>query len=280
MLIICEIDQAFGTREAAFVVDCSAWRYVSSQCFFSVFLSSPAGFRGSRLWDDFLLEGVDPTALSLGLDFQSGSQLSCNALPKASLEYSASYSVWEVSKEDASGVREDSAEWKLRQRIFTELFRSVNGAHLSHKDRDHLQATDFLNTHWLDESSLAYGEVTSVSSFATFLQTCGAIDGHVFYDLGAGCGRALAAAALSGICFLKCVGIEVLPQLAGAGSELLQRLSAQQDEQIGESVMSSAQKLALLRDEILVDEDLSSEPARLRSQLHTAHIAVPILEMR
>lgn len=41
----------------------------------------------------------------------------------------------------------------------------------------------------------------------------GARDGHTFYDLGSGTGRAVISASLSGISFLKCIGIEILPAL-------------------------------------------------------------------
>ena len=39
------------------------------------------------------------------------------------------------------------------------------------------------------------------------------MDGTIFYDLGSGAGKGLIAAALSGITFLKCIGIELLPGL-------------------------------------------------------------------
>ena len=41
----------------------------------------------------------------------------------------------------------------------------------------------------------------------------GANDGQTMYDLGSGIGKAVVAAALSGIKFMRCVGYEILPTL-------------------------------------------------------------------
>jgi hypothetical protein len=44
-------------------------------------------------------------------------------------------------------------------------------------------------------------------------------DSLVFYDLGSGCGKGVIAAALSGIRFVKCVGIEILQGLCESSME-------------------------------------------------------------
>ena len=51
-----------------------------------------------------------------------------------------------------------------------------------------------------------------------------AVDGSVFYDVGSGAGKALVTAALSGINFLKCVGIELLPGLCEASKGVIDSL--------------------------------------------------------
>lgn len=49
----------------------------------------------------------------------------------------------------------------------------------------------------------------------------------MMYDLGSGVGKAMVAAALSGICFSKIVGIEVLPSLLQCSRDLLTELTSQ-----------------------------------------------------
>jgi predicted RNA methylase len=49
----------------------------------------------------------------------------------------------------------------------------------------------------------------------------GARDGHTFYDLGSGSGRAVVSASLSGVSFLKCIGIEILPALCDSSREIV-----------------------------------------------------------
>lgn len=83
----------------------------------------------------------------------------------------------------------------------------------------------------IDSQNLAYGEV-DFFSFVNALhddQMISATDGMVFYDLGSGIGKATIAAALSGIAFLRCTAIEILPELEEYQRKLftyLQELSA------------------------------------------------------
>ena len=51
---------------------------------------------------------------------------------------------------------------------------------------------------------------------------------QIFYDLGAGCGKAVAAAALSNrVRFLKTVGIELLPSLCFCASAVVSAITSQ-----------------------------------------------------
>ncbi len=51
---------------------------------------------------------------------------------------------------------------------------------------------------------------------------------QIFYDLGAGCGKAVVAAALSNrVRFLKTVGIELLPSLCFCASAVVSAISSQ-----------------------------------------------------
>lgn len=80
----------------------------------------------------------------------------------------------------------------------------------------------------LEDANLTHGEIEFMS-FIKLLHhpQLNAVDGQIFYDLGAGSGKAVCAAALSGIRFLKCVGIEVLPSLAYSATTRV--LSLQKD---------------------------------------------------
>ena len=64
------------------------------------------------------------------------------------------------------------------------------------------------------DDSLTYGEI----EFVPFLHLLGRLNlppGGVFCDLGAGSGRAVFAAALTGL-FRACLGVELLPRLCAA----------------------------------------------------------------
>jgi hypothetical protein len=65
----------------------------------------------------------------------------------------------------------------------------------------------------LQRKNLVYGEVTSFSSVMEILRCCKPRQcGGTFVDLGSGSGRAVLAAALSGV-FDKALGVELLPSL-------------------------------------------------------------------
>ena len=78
-----------------------------------------------------------------------------------------------------------------------------------------------------DEDSLTYGEI----EFVPFLHLLGRLNlppGGVFCDLGAGSGRAVFAAALTGL-FRACLGVELLPHLCAAAEGLRAALHGQAD---------------------------------------------------
>ena len=77
----------------------------------------------------------------------------------------------------------------------------------------------------LDELSLTYYEVEYLP-FKTLLHDIGAVDGQIFYDLGCGVGKALVAASLSGIRFMKCIGVEILPTLSSTAQTIVNTLSS------------------------------------------------------
>ena len=79
----------------------------------------------------------------------------------------------------------------------------------------------------LDEMSLTYYEVEYLP-FQTLLYDIGAVDGQIFYDLGCGVGKALVAASLSGIRFMKCIGVEILPSLSSTAQAIVNTLSSVQ----------------------------------------------------
>jgi Histone methylation protein DOT1 len=99
-----------------------------------------------------------------------------------------------------------------RYALFSEVYRDVDGPGLSLQDRSRLS---------IDDTSYAYGEMEYIA-FQELLRAAGATDGQIFYDLGSGAGKAIVAAALSGIRFVRCVGIEALPALRDASVNVIE----------------------------------------------------------
>jgi len=119
--------------------------------------------------------------------------------------------------------------------LFSKVFGDIDGSLISQKDRSGRN----------DDPSLTHGEITFVS-FSRLLSSLGLSDGLVFYDLGSGVGKAVIAAALSGICFIKCVGIELLPGLSVAASDVCQSVRhLLQAEQTAPSSMTTEEKWAI-----------------------------------
>lgn len=128
-----------------------------------------------------------------------------------------------------------------RYNAFLEIYSAIDGNILSHKDRStqigptnisggalsrtssfkgSVASGGSFSTVPVDDYSLTYQEVEYVA-FLELLREAGAVDGQIFYDLGCGSGKGVVAAALSGIRFVKCVGVEILPTLAYCASEVV-----------------------------------------------------------
>jgi precorrin-6B methylase 2 len=106
--------------------------------------------------------------------------------------------------------------WLEARRIFTRLFSTLNSTETSRKDRAQLYAGSLAlkkaqPSEEVDPYGLAYGEIR-FEGFSKLLATTQPKAGEIFYDLGAGAGKAVFCAALL-YPWKKCVGIEILPSL-------------------------------------------------------------------
>ncbi len=177
----------------AFAVECDEWRYCAHTCYFSVAVDWSAPDSQRSKFTSFPLT---------------------------------------VHCFDDSDSPQDASQRRSEQ-LFRDLFAHIDGNILSQRDRGAPVRSNSSNSNNgnagtaaaissavpVDDHSLAYSEV-EFRSFRALLRQAGAVDGQVFYDLGCGAGKAVAAAALSGVRFVKCVGIEVLPTLALCASEV------------------------------------------------------------
>ena len=179
----------------AFVIDCDEWKYVADTCYFSISAQS--------------LVSASNTAPAHTSDLYT-------------------LSVYRQQETDSlDGVQ------LSRYNLFRDIYAAIDGNILSHKDRSTQTALSrtssfkgsvasdrsFSNIP-VDDYSLTYQEIDYVS-FLELLKEAGAVDGQIFYDLGCGSGKGVVAAALSGIRFVKCVGIEILPTLAYCATEVV-----------------------------------------------------------
>ena len=142
--------------------------------------------------------------------------------------------------------------------IVKNLYRSIDGFNISQKERSRL---------FNDDQSLTYGEVDYLpfiqmlqgyilcsyytfyiskvlcflirTHFISFFIDSGARDGHIFYDLGSGTGRAVVSAGLSGISFLKCIGIEILPALCECSQNVVESVKKAVDVETRNSSYTS-----------------------------------------
>jgi hypothetical protein len=87
-----------------------------------------------------------------------------------------------------------------------------------------------LSNNFIDDSTLSYNEIEFLD-FDLLLMAVGCHDGQIFYDLGCGIGKVLIASILSGIRFLKVIGIEILPLLAKCSKEILNNLQLENETQ-------------------------------------------------
>lgn len=103
-------------------------------------------------------------------------------------------------------------EKKVLQEKFNTLFAPFHGHTVSSQARSELKVSD---------SSFTYGEITP-ETFEAMLNIVTPKSGEVFYDLGAGIGKAVMWAAMS-FPFKKAVGVELLEKIRLAAKEMLEK---------------------------------------------------------
>ena len=113
--------------------------------------------------------------------------------------------------DESTGLNDNAL---ARFHLYRDVYRDVDGTGLSLRERSRLS---------IDDNNFSYGEIEYLS-FQQLLVETGAGDGQVLYDLGSGVGRAVVAAALSGIRFLRCVGIEALPALHDCAHDIIEEI--------------------------------------------------------
>jgi hypothetical protein len=105
-------------------------------------------------------------------------------------------------------------------KILDKLYQNINGMEISLTDRQRLKT---------DDPSFTYGEAT-FPSIAVSLAIAEPKAGEVFYDLGAGAGKAVFCSALLND-WKKCRGIELLPALYECTQTLLTQLKQMPEAQ-------------------------------------------------
>ncbi|OAI48476.1 hypothetical protein AYO45_04955 [Gammaproteobacteria bacterium SCGC AG-212-F23] len=111
--------------------------------------------------------------------------------------------------------------------VFLALYQDVNGMEVSVAERERLKTED---------SSYTYGEIQPLP-FMEVLGIAYRPTDKVFYDLGAGAGKAVIAAALF-FDWQKCYGIEFLPGLSACSQQVKNKLLTQ-------SAVSAAKKASV-----------------------------------
>lgn len=131
--------------------------------------------------------------------------------------------------------------------MFDSIFNSIDGASASQRDRsvgfapplatenDAIGSKTTIVAKLMIDDDLAftYGEI-EFPSFLQILRTAQATDGQIFVDLGCGAGKAVVAAALSEVQFLRITGIELLPALTSCARKAVAGLREMIDK-IGDS---------------------------------------------
>ena len=128
--------------------------------------------------------------------------------------------IWRLSLWSAVPPSSLSHSQLLGLNIVSCMYENIDGNQLSLADRKYDSSQQQQSPHLRaqDDVSVTYFE-TEYAAMVSILQAAGAGNGQVLYDLGCGSGRALLAAALSGIRFMKCVGVEILPSLAATAQQ-------------------------------------------------------------
>jgi precorrin-6B methylase 2 len=94
--------------------------------------------------------------------------------------------------------------------IINEIYQPIDGMRISLSERDRLHIVD---------STYTYGEINP-DTFVEMLAVVQPQPGEVFYDLGAGAGKAVICAAMAND-WGKCCGVEILPGLVKASQQAL-----------------------------------------------------------
>jgi precorrin-6B methylase 2 len=110
----------------------------------------------------------------------------------------AVYNAWKRIKRYLHHRKYDKIFFPLIEKIYS----TTNGIVLSKNERERLNYTD---------EAFIYGEMIC-TSFSELLMEAAPKPGEVFYDLGAGTGKAVLLSSLL-YPFSKCIGIELLPAL-------------------------------------------------------------------
>jgi hypothetical protein len=137
--------------------------------------------------------------------------------------------------------RESEARRKRRQttqtymqKVMRLIYKNVDGIEISANHRSTLEGPR--------NASLTYGEI-NVSSFLQILTLTGNTGGRKFVDLGCGTGKAVLCAAMSGLGFDRCCGIEIVSGLVEAAlqtkDKLLEALKIDTSDDILQSSSSS-----------------------------------------
>ena len=96
---------------------------------------------------------------------------------------------------------------------YDRIYEGISGHALSMRDRPK------------QDSSFVYGEIV-FDTFVALLARAAPARGEVFCDLGAGTGKAVHAAALSGLGFGRCIGVELLEGLHAASEDARRAIAA------------------------------------------------------
>ena len=270
--LVLQVTCSTGSGRAVFILDLSEWKTSSGVCYFSII-------------------GQSATPRATTPDAQQH-------LSKVDV----------YLQRDSNGL---SPTMSSRLQLFSDIFSPFDGSMISHRDRSSLYTTSstFRGSSKSPSPSPAANRVTSTPLSAyddhcytygeaaflpmvQLLQAAKSLDGHVFYDLGSGLGCAVVAAALSGIHFLKCVGVEILPCLADYSAMIVQHLGQnnsnnysqvpQQHQQPGTSVNNNI----VSDNNSMVSVSISHQSAKLhvkglREKIARAGISfLPLMEIR
>lgn len=176
------------------------WKYTNGNCYISLSaIRMPTPETGSAATPSAPSTHQSPEKRSAS---RKSELMSPSGSSPASLN--CRVTLWESSALDRL-----SSDMKDRYDIFQSVFRDIDGSNVSQRERSRVGRED---------QALTYGEVEFLS-FIEILRVAGASHGDVFYDLGCGAGKAVVASALSGIQFLRCVGLELLPGLCVLAKE-------------------------------------------------------------